>query len=233
MDQSSVTNQEVAATENPSEKQGVSNRDINFERLRQERERLAYELEKANIEKQRLQEAINAKQSSHQDDEEDSGYIDPEKEIKRLKKELKNSKFESQKQAEQIARRVVEDENKKNFLFRLKAEHPDYDAVVSDETALKLEQQFPGMARSIMNVPDEYERRKIAYESIKSLGLHKSKKEEPAMQQKVDSNNKRSLYYTPSSAGSGPAQMGDFSPAGRKAAYEKMRDMMKRPMKMS
>ncbi|HEX5553444.1 MAG TPA: hypothetical protein VFX43_09370 [Chitinophagaceae bacterium] len=231
MDEQSVINQEAASPESPSAQQKMSDKDINFARLRQEREHLAYELEKANIERQKLLEQMNARSSIPQEDDEDEdGYIEPEKEIKRLKKALKASKFESQKQAEHVARRIVEEENKKNFLFRLKAEHPDYDAVVNDETALKLEQQFPGMANSIKNIPDDFERRKLAYETIKSLNLHKPKKQEPIMQDKIDSNRK-SLYYTPSSSGSGPAQMGDFSPTGRKAAYEKMRELMKKPLR--
>lgn len=230
--QNSVTSQEIAAPEaNPSVTQKASDKDVNFARLRQERELLAYELEKANVERQRLQEQINARSSiPHEDDEDEDGYIEPEKEIKRLKKALKVSKLESQKQAEQIARRVVEEENKKNFMYRLKADHHDYDAVVNDDTVLKLEQQFPSMAKIIGNIPDEFERRKMAYEIIKDKGLHKPKREESTAQQKIDSNRK-SLYYTPPSAAPGPSAMGDFSQAGRKAAYEKMRGLMKAPMR--
>lgn len=211
-----------------------NDKELNFARLRQERDRMAMALEQERAERerltqenQRMKEATRPRQSDREDDQDDD-HDEPYVDRKALKRNLARERESILKEAEQIASRKIAEENNRNFMTRLKAEHPDFDNVLNEETAAKLEQVNPKIAEMIMQIPDEYQRRKMAYETVKMAGLHK-KPEAAPIQDKVN-QNMRNPYYHPSSAGSGPVPMGDFSEAGKKSAYEKTREMMKRPL---
>jgi hypothetical protein len=56
---------------------------------------------------------------------------------------------------------------------RIKAQYPDYDAVVSRENVEMLNEQFPEIARTLRDTPDLYNKAAAAYSVIKNFGIHK------------------------------------------------------------
>jgi hypothetical protein len=76
-------------------------------------------------------------------------------------------------------------------------------------------------------MPEGFERKKLVYQNIKELGINKPEQKQPSIQDKIDANRK-SPYYQPSGVGTAPyAQVGDFSEAGQKNAFAKMRELQK------
>ncbi len=227
------------ATDNQTETK--SDKDLNFDRVRKENQRLLEHAQQERDARVRLEAELNVyrqqapKQRQDEDDEDDSSSNEPYIDQRTFRKTL--SKFERtfeekvDKKAEEKVRRILDEERKKDFVHRLKSEYRDFDDVLNNETAEKFSQQHPDLAEEILSIPDEYQRRKMAYKTIKSLNVHK--KEEPKSttgQDKVN-QNMRNPYYAPTSFGNpGQAPTGDFSEAGQKAAYEKMRGIMKNPV---
>jgi hypothetical protein len=220
MDQNSVTADVATATPAAAN----TDKELNFAQLRKQKDQLAYQLEAERAQRNQEIEALKAQMQelkSHRsrvEDEEDSSepYVDN----KRLDRKLQSLEQKFDRKVEERARAIVNEENQKNFMVRLRSEYKDFDDVLTEDNAAKLEQTNPKLAQLILNVPDEYQRRLMAYEAIKLAGFNK--KAEPVMQAKVD-QNARNPYYHPQSSGSGTPTMGDFSKAGQKAAYEKMK----------
>jgi hypothetical protein len=216
----------------PEAEQKSSDKEVNLRRLAQAKERAEQERDQKAAENaqllQKLQQFESRQMVDNDDDNDlvDDGYV----EARKLRKTL--SRFEQkldqkiEKKAEEKARFLLEEERQKSFMFRLKAEYPDFDQVVTDEAANKFQTQFPGLAESILRNPDEYERRKLAYEAIKGLNTQEKKVQEKSMQEKVD-QNRRNLYFTPTGVAEGAKPMGDFSAEGKKAAFEKMKALQR------
>lgn len=227
MEQQSV-NVEAANPQAPATDQKPSDKEINLRRLAQAKEKAEMELEKERAEKaeilQRLQHLESSNTSSLDDDLDDDGYVEArklKKTISRLKNELKQD-FKQEVQSE--ARRLLEEEKQKDFHFRVKAEMPDFEKVVTDESANAFADKFPEWANAILSEPDNYKKRKLTYEAIKGLDLHQ--KPQKSIQEKVTANQKNPYYY-PSSIGSGGNSVGDFSDTGKKSAYEAMKALQK------
>jgi len=88
--------------------------------------------------------------------------------------------------------------------------------------------EHPGIAQGILRMPEGFERQKLVYETMKSLGVGKQKPKEPTIQDKVNANRK-SPFYQPSDTGTAPyVQGGDFSDQGKKQAFNKMQELKKR-----
>ena len=104
--------------------------------------------------------------------------------------------------------------------------NPDfYDTL--QEHADKLVKKTPQLAKTILQMPDNFERQKLVYLNIKELGLDKPETKQQSIQEKVDAN-RRSPYYQPSGVATAPyAQVGDFSQSGQKNAYQKMQELKK------
>jgi hypothetical protein len=104
--------------------------------------------------------------------------------------------------------------------------NPDFYEVLN-KNADKLAQRSPRLAKSILAMPDTFERQKLVYENIKELGLDKPESKQPSIQQKVDAN-RRSPYYQPSGIAAAPySQVADYSETGQKQAYAKMQELKK------
>lgn len=155
------------------------------------------------------------------DDDEYSSepYVDP----KTLNKKLASmeAKFESlvERKSEEKARSMIEEEKRISYL----KQNGDFDQTMQPEVVQKFAEKFPTMAEAILRMPDGFDRQRLVYEAIKNTGSNK--KEESSIQKTIDAN-KRSPYYAPSGIGSPPASMqGDFSPAGQKNAYDKLKEL--------
>lgn len=234
MDEQSVNGQ-VANPQNPVADEKPSNREENLRNLVKKAERAEMERDQERAEKaqllQRMQELearMNQSNSSDDLELEDEGYI----ETRKLKKVL--ARFEQKidqkmdQKTEQNARRLLDEERQRSSIYHLKTEYRDFDQVMTEDTVNRFAEKHPGMANTIMKIPDEYERKKMAYEAIKTLGLHEKKSETP-IQERVDRNQKN-LYFTPSGVGTSSHPAGDFSKSGQKAAYEKMKSLARAPL---
>lgn len=217
------------AQEKPPETQAQTEQQLNFARLRQEKERFAQLAEQEKQARLQLEERLRqfeqskSRQEDPDDDEEDSEpYVDRKKLNKVLSKW--EQKFD-QKVEEKVAKRL-EDERKKDYLIRLKSEYKDFDEVLNAETAEKFSQDHPGLAKNILDLPDEYQRTKMAYETMKSLGVHKKPEAKP-IQDKIN-ENQRQLYFRPSTVSGPGTNSVDFSVQGQKAAFDKMKQLQAR-----
>lgn len=215
-----------------------SDKELNFARLRAERDgyaqasaQLGQELSQLRGEIDTLKRGTKSPEPEEEEDADES-YVDSRKLKKTLSKWEKNIEQKIERKAEEKAKAAVEKERNENFIYRLKAEYGDFDQVLSKETANKLEEAHPELAKQILSIPDEYQKRKTAYETIRALGLHKPKEEEQPktnIQDRVNSNI-RSQAYTSASAGNNSMTEGttDYSERGQEAAYKKMQELKKR-----
>jgi len=222
-----VKDQEIAK---PDNKVG-NDKDLNFERLRKEREqdreaRMRSEMENEMLRKEmeQIREMLKPKEADPLDSED----IDPELKA-RLTAKLSRERESYLKEAEKIANSVYEnkrnEELKKSVPQRLKQEYQDFDQVMTQENIVELEQKYPAFVRAVVNVPDEYERKKAAYEFIKS-----TKVEVPSIVDKVV-ENQTNPYMIPSGAGAPSAVDFDLSSkSARDAAYAQLKANQRRPI---
>ena len=154
-------------------------------------------------------------------DEDDEGSSEPYVDHKRLDKKLstfeKRMEAKIDQKAEEKARQMVDKERKDIWL----KSNPDFFEVL--QHAEKFAETNPELAEAILTMPEGFERQKLVYKNIKTLGIHQPAKPVTSIQDKVDAN-RRSPYYQGGSVGTAPyAAQSDFSPAGQKSAYDKMK----------
>ena len=211
-----VAAQAVPAKESDAERNFANLRKL-VEKSKQENEELRREI--SEMKKTPPKRVVD-------DDDDDDG--EPFVDKRTLNKKL--AKFESKideivdKRAEERAMSLIEQERRSAYL----KENADFDNVMSGDVVQKFAEQHPNLARVILNMPEGFERQKLVYENIKALGAHK-KDAEKSIQQTIDQNQRRSLYYQPSGMGNSPyAAVGDFSTQGQKGAYDKMQELKSR-----
>jgi translation elongation factor P/translation initiation factor 5A len=205
---------------NLSKQRKMYERQLEQERLaRQQAEERIAALERAS------QERSRKSSSDDEDDQEDNEpYVDRRKLSKELNKFQANIEKTIDQKAEAKAAAMIEVERKHSYL----RENADFEQVMNPDTIEKFAQKHPRLAENILRMPDGFERQKLVYENIKALGVDKPEQKQSSVQEKIDAN-KRSPYYQPSGVGSAPyAAAGDFSEAGQKNAYEKMKELKKR-----
>lgn len=209
-----------------------NDKEFNFARLRQEKERAVAAAQEAMAEKERLQleiekvraqaQKMRAPELEDEDEVDDEPYVN-RKGLKRVLSKLDQSiENKIDERAQAIAKRILEEERQKNFVFQLKSEYRDFNEIVTADSLEKMQNANPRMAAIIDRMPDGYEKGQMVYETIKTMGLHK--KPEPSVKERVE-QNQRNPYYHPTTSGQGTAAMGDFSEAGRKAAYQKIQSL--------
>ena len=93
------------------------------------------------------------------------------KEIKNLKKELKQTKIHSEEAKKQAYKADVEQQ--------LRRMYPDFDAVISPANIEKFAQQYNPLAKSIANDPDYFNQCNAAYMAIKNTGIAQSAVHQP------------------------------------------------------
>ena len=211
----------------------ASDKDQNFANLRRQKDRAEQMIESERAERLRLQEELNELKSARQvpqeqDIESDDPYIDK----RTLDKILAREREVYRKEADQLARSALEEQKKKEFMPRLQAEYSDFNEVFTDQNLEKLQEINPIAAGKILKMTDPYEQRERAYELIKANGIHKKAAPQKSGQELVD-QNKGKIFYTPNTASSGGATMGDFSESGRKQSYGQMKELMKRAASFS
>jgi len=182
---------------------------------RAEKERISREFEE---ERRRLQQ----KAAPEEEEEADEPFVDHKLLNRRLTSFEKKLEEKIDKKAEEKARNLIESDRKDSWI---RANSDFYEVL---QHAEKLAQKNPELAETILQMPNTFERQKLVYSNIKALGLHQAEQKQPSIQEKVDAN-RRSPYYQPSGVGTAPyAAAGDFSSAGKKNAYAKMKELQDR-----
>lgn len=207
-------------------KQDTSEKNLGIMRRKYERE-LEQERSSRQAAEERLQ-ALEAQARGKPVDEDDEGDDQPYVDKRSLKRELskwgKDIDQKIDQRAEQKARMMLERERQQAFL----KSHPDFEQILSPDMLIKFAEKCPDNAEDIASLPDDFNRQKLLYNTIKSVGLHKKEEPKTSIQDVVD-RNRRSPYYQPNGAGAAApySNAGDFSEAGKKAAYERQQSLIK------
>jgi hypothetical protein len=221
MTENAPVNQQQVTENKPSDKE------FNFRKVEAKNRELEQRWEQEKQARLDLEKQINElKSSRHQsdDDEDDEPYIAP----KRLEKKLANL---GQKTSSEIQRSM--EAAKQSAKEELKQElwlenNTDFEQTLNEDNLTKLLTKHPAMADSIRRMPDGFEKQRLVYNTIKSMGIDKPEPKQQSVQDKIDAN-RRSPYYQQSGVGSAPyAMAGDFSPVGQKNAHAKMKELQAR-----
>ncbi len=158
---------------------------------------------------------------THDDDDSDEPYVDRKKLGKELAKFGEKTMQQTQSEIKQAVNSALYEERKQSWLDT----NGDFYDVM--QHAEKFAQSDPQLAKTILEMPEGFERQKLVYYNIKSRGLDKPVQKEKSVQEKIDAN-RRSPYYQPSGVGTAPyASQGDFSPQGQEQAYKKLQELKK------
>ena len=192
---------------------------LNFAALRKQLEEERQARAQAELKAQELERLASQKVSVQEDDDDDfEPYVDRKKLKKELSKAIDYTKKETRQEIEQAVRQAIESERQQNYL----RENPDYAQYMTPEKLNEFGNAHPAIAKSLMNMPDSFERQKLVYETMKTLAATKqAQAERSSIQEKVDAN-RRSPFFNSSSASAPYAGGGDYSEAGMKAAYEQI-----------
>ncbi len=208
---------------NQTQDQKISDKELNFRMLEQKYQRDLQIERNARLEAERLV-AESKNQRTQVDEEEDDSepYVDHKKLEKKLARHEQNVKQQTKSDIHQAVQQAIQEERKQNWL---KQNNDFYDVLQHVE---KFAAHDPELAETILQMPEGFERQKLVYKSIKSLGLHKPPQPVESIQNKVDAN-RRSPYYQSGGVGNAPySSSGDFSASGQKQAYEKMQELKSR-----
>ena len=202
-----------------------SDKELNFRRQEQ---MFQQKLEQERLARQQAEERLAAlerqSKASSNDDDDSEPYVDHKKLDKKLTSFEQRIEQKIDQRAEAKAQSLLQQERQDTYM----KDNPDFNNVMSNETVQRFAETHPRLAKSILSMPEGFERQKLVYENIKSLGIDKPKAKEPSVQDKIDAN-RRSPYYQPSGVANAPySAQGDFSQAGQKNAYEKMQELKAR-----
>lgn len=202
-----------------------NDKEFNFSELRKKVELKERIIENQGNEiqnlKSQLQEFISSQQQNQKDSRDED--IPTLGEVKStFRKEIERIREETKK--ETLA--LLEEQKKAAFL----KSNADFSQVLTAEVIQKFAENHPEIAEQMAEMPDGFARQKLLYQTIKFLDLQKKKEEsaKPSIQETVN-KNMRSPMYRPTEMSNAPySPAADFSPAGMKAAYEKMKQNQQR-----
>ena len=206
-----MTTPEVTPQDNA---QKQNDKELNFRALEARYEKKLAEEREARLDLER-----RMKQVPDDDDSNDEPYVDHKKLDKKLAKFGEKTKHETQSEIKNAVNSALYEERKQSWL---ETNGDFYDVM---QHAEKFAQQDPLLAKTILEMPEGFERQKLVYYNIKSRGIDKPATKQPSIQEKIDAN-RRSPYYQPSGTATAPySSQGDFSPTGQKQAYEKLQEL--------
>ena len=221
-----MTTAQPQVTQTPENTQNNNSKEINFRQqeqaMRAHYERQLEQERRARLEAERIAEEARRRPVAEEEDEADpEPYVDYKKLNKKLAKFGEQTKQQTQAEIQAAIQKAQAEARREAWL----ESNADFDEVLSH--AEKLAAKSPTLANTILKMPDNFERQKLVYQTIKEMGLHKPEEKKSTVQEKIE-NNKRGQYYQPTGVGTAPYQgnTADFSPAGQKAAYEKMKSLI-------
>lgn len=166
----------------------------------------------------------NARNDDVDDDDDSEPYVDKRTLKKQLSKFAQDMGQDIDRRAEEKARTLMEQERQVSFL----KQNNDFNQILNEENIQKFAERHPEVAEQMLEMPDNFARKKLLYQNIKALGIHKKDEQRPSIQDTVN-KNQRTPYYQPSQAGATPpyAMQGDFSQKGQENAYAKMKELIR------
>lgn len=199
-----------------------SSKELNFRQLEAKFKRELDQEKQARMDLERRYEESRRPQQT-EDDEPDEPYVDHKKLNKKLQAHEQQTLQKTHSEIKNAIAQAKEEAKSEAFLEN----NSDFYEVLNNH-AEKLATRSPALAKSILAMPESFERQKLVYQTIKELGLHQAPSKEPSIQEKIDAN-RRSPFYQPTGVGSSPySSQGDFSQSGQKNAYAKMQDLKNR-----
>ena len=210
---------------NPVAEQKPNDKELNFRALEAKFQKQLEQERAEKLEAQRVaKELMEKTQRNDREDEDDAEpYVDYKKLEKKLAAFEKKLEEKIDRKSEEKSTKMIEKERQQAWIEN----NPDFYDVVQ-KNAEKFMHQAPHLADAILKMPDGFERQKLVYYNIKSLGLDKPEVKQPSVQEKIDAN-RRSPFYQPPTMGTAPyASTGDFSASGQKNAYDHMKELQKR-----
>lgn len=161
--------------ERPAQKESRANariRELAEEKKRAERER--DELMRLFMQQQNQSYKPVAQQEEDPDDFDidDDSLVEGKslrkmhKEMREIKKQLKSYQSRSAEEQQRINQEILE--------TKIKAAHPDFDAVVSKENVETFAALYPELAATLASNKDPYSQAKSAYVMFKQMGIYKS-----------------------------------------------------------
>lgn len=204
----------------PVVEQKPNDKEYNFRQLESKYERMLAQERAAREEAERMaREALMHKQAPQEEEEDNEPYVDHKKLQKKLNNFEKNLEQKFERKVEEKALSLIETRQREEWLEN----NPDFFDTL--QHADKFATTHPHLAKTILRMPEGFERQKLVYQNIKALGINKPEVKQPSIQEVVDSK-KKGPYYQPSNIGTAPyAGAGDFSPQGQKAAHAKMQQL--------
>lgn len=215
----------TSPTQENQVEQPKNDKELNFRALESKYQKALEQERQGRLEAERQRdEASQRKQQQQQDDDEDDEpYVVKKKLDKKLAQHTQSTQSEIQK-AMEVAKRHAKEELKQEMWLE---NNPDFYDVMQNH-AEKFANKAPRLAETILKMPEGFDRQKLVYQNIKELGLDKPEPKQSSVQEKIDAN-RRSPYYQPSGVGTAPYSTGgDYSPAGQKAAYDKLKELKSR-----
>lgn len=213
MSENQVANQQVSETK-------TNDKELNFRAMEAKHRREIENERQARIDLEKRLQDIESKKIV-EDDDEDEPYVGHKKLDKRFNTFEKRLDEKIHIKAEERAREIVEIKEQEQWI----KQNNDFSDVLKDDNLMKLLNKAPAVAESIKRMPDGFEKQKLVYNMIKSMGIDKPEVKQSSVQDKIDAN-RRSPYYQPSGVGAAPyAGASDFSKAGQKNAYDKMQEL--------
>lgn len=207
----------------PQPEQKPNDKEFNFRQLEA---KYTKEIQKEREYRAELEQKVQnlmQQQTKHDDDDDSEPYVDNKKLEKKLTKLNQNTQTDIQK-AMEAAKKAAKEEVKRELWLEA---NPDFFNIVENHAA-QFAETNPGLAETILAMPDTFERKKLVYANIKALGLDKPKPKAPSIQEQIDTN-RRHYFYQPSGIPNAPfVPQGDFSESGQKAAYQKMQESKKK-----
>ncbi len=216
-----MTENQVANQAQMQEVKG-NDKELNFRALEAKYRRELDQERSARVEAERKNQELSSRSVQHEEEDDSEPYVNDKKLNRKLSDFERKMEERIEKKAEEKAYNMMQQDKQQTWL---KQNSDFYDVM---QNAEKFAQRDPELAETILNMPEGFERQKLVYKTIKSMGLHKPEVAAPSIQDKIDAN-RRSPYYQPSGPGAAPYQsQGDFSATGQKNAYNKMKELQNR-----
>lgn len=230
-----VNNPGTVAQEPKQTQSARDDREINFEKLRKKTEALESALQERDQMLRQQQSALEQMQSRFAPVDRDEIDALPDEELidkAKFKRLIDKERSSMRKEAEEIARQTYKKIDSENFQQKLYSQYPDYDQVVNASNAEKLQERDPLFVKALANVSDDYARRDMAYQRMKSI-IQADEKPKVKAQDVVNENRQAGgNFYSP--GGQGPmANPNSFefdvrSKEARTKAYERLKAAQKR-----
>ncbi len=206
--------------QNEAQEVKKDDKELNFRKLEQRYQKQLEEERRARMEAERaVEDARRRPAVVEEEDDDNEPYVDHKKLEKKLAKFGEKAKQDTQTEIQRAVQTALSEERRQNWL---KNNSDFYDVL---QHADKFAAKDPELAETILTMPDNFDRQKLVYKNIKALGLHQPEQKPSSIQDKIDANRRSPSYQPSGMSPAAYASQADFSPAGQKNAYAKMKEL--------